>query len=105
MSYSVYHTGRNHGLGRAAGPFETEAEAMAEMESCYRLFGPVEVSEDVPPSDAQRTYQAAFLAAREAVRSKAAASRQRKAAREAVIAAHGAEWLDAHGNPRLMLPR
>jgi hypothetical protein len=56
------------------------------------------------PGEAQRTYQAAYVAAQPG-RSKTSRASARRAAREAVIAAHGPAWLDAQGNPRRTLPR
>jgi hypothetical protein len=56
------------------------------------------------PSEAQRTYQAAYVAAQPG-RSKTSRAAARRAAREAVSAAHGPAWLDAHGLPRRTLPR
>jgi hypothetical protein len=55
------------------------------------------------PSEAQRTYQTAYVSAQPG-RSKTSRAAARRTAREAVIAAHGPAWLDAQGNPRRTLP-
>jgi hypothetical protein len=56
------------------------------------------------PSEAQHTYQAAYVAAQPG-RSKTSRAAARRTAREAVSAAHGPAWLDAQGRPRRTLPR
>lgn len=109
ITYSVYHAGALFGLGRYSGPGLTREEAEVDKIACIRQYGAdAFASEDVEPSPAQATYQAAYLdeLARQGGVSpvpRVMRHRQksaRRAAREAVIAAHGQDAINAAGQPR-----